>query len=143
MKFAYIDESGSTEEGDVFVMAGLLIDAYRLRKYTSRFDQELAAFLAKHAGAPNELKTTAFINGRGGWNTVSADDRKQFLTDMCALAAEVSSIYGFGMSFERFNAACTSGAYTMPCAGNYWALNGMFISGLIQKRCKGSPTTKD
>ena len=48
MKFAYIDESGSTDEGDVFVMSGLLIDAYRLRKYTSRFDQQLAVFLAKH-----------------------------------------------------------------------------------------------
>lgn len=142
MKFAYIDESGSTEEGDVFVMAGLLIDAYRLRKYTNRFDQELAAFLAKHPGAPNELKTKAFINGRGGWNTVSAEDRKQFLTDMCALAAEVSSIYGFGMSFERFNAACASGTYTTPCAGNYWALNGMFVSGLIQKKMQGKSNNK-
>ena len=142
MKFAYIDESGSTDEGDVFVMAGLLIDAYRLRKYTSRFDQELAAFLAKHPGAPNELKTKAFINGRGGWNTVSADDRKQFLTDMCVLAAEVSSIYGFGMSFERFYEACGSGNYTTPCAGNYWALNGMFVSGLIQKKMQGQSNNK-
>jgi hypothetical protein len=142
MKFAYIDESGSTEEGDVFVMAGLLIDAYRLRKYTCRFDQDLTAFMAKHPGAPNELKTKAFINGRGGWNKVAADDRKQFLTDTCALAAEVSSIYGFGMSFERFNAACASGAYTTPCASNYWALNGMFVSGLIQKKVQGKSNNK-
>lgn len=142
MKFAYIDESGSAEEGDVFVMAGLLIDAYRLRKYTTRFDQELAAFLAKHPGAPDELKTKAFINGRGGWSIVSPGDRKQFLTDMCALAAEVSSIYGFGMSFERFDTACASGTYTTPCAGNYWALNGMFVSGLIQKKMQGKPNNK-
>lgn len=142
MKFAYVDESGSTEEGDVFVMAGLLIDAYRLRKYTSRFDQELAAFLAKHPGAPNELKTKAFINGRGGWRDVSPDDRKQFFTDMCALAAEVSSIYGFGMSFERFNAACANGTYATPCAGNYWALIGMFVGGLIQKKMQGKSNNK-
>jgi hypothetical protein len=31
MKFAYVDETGSTDERDVFVMAGLLVDAYRLR----------------------------------------------------------------------------------------------------------------
>lgn len=142
MKFAYVDESGSNEEGDVFVMAGLLIDAYRLRKYTSRFDLELAAFLAKHPGAPTELKTKAFINGRGGWNTVAPDDRKQFLSDVCALAAEVSSIYGFGMSFDLFDTACASGAYTTPCARNYWALNGMFISGLIQKKMQGKPNNK-
>ena len=142
MKFAYIDESGSSEEGDVFVMAGLLIDAYRLPKYTSRFDQELAAFLVKHPGAPSELKTKAFINGRGGWKTVSADSRKQFLSDMCALAAEVSSIYGFGMSFERFKAACASGTYATPCATNYWALAGMFVSGLIQKTMQGKSNNK-
>ncbi len=142
MKFAYIDESGSTDEGDVFVMSGLLIDAYRLRKYTSRFDQQLAVFLAKHPGAPSELKTKAFINGRGGWNTISAEERKQFLTEMCVLATEVSSIYGFGMSFERFNAACASGDYTAPCAGNYWALSGMFVSGLIQKKMQGKSNNK-
>lgn len=142
MKFAYIDESGSTDEGDVFVMVGLLIDAYRLRKYTIRFDQQLSAFLAKHPSAPGELKTKAFINGRGGWNTVSADERKQFLADMCRLAAEVSSIFGFSMSFKRFNEACTSSNYTTPCAGNYWALSGMFISGLIQKKMQSKTNNK-
>ena len=59
MKFAYVDESGDVGEGDVFVMAGLLIDAYRLRKYTSQFDQALSAFLKKHPSAPKELKTKA------------------------------------------------------------------------------------
>ena len=41
MKFAYFDESGTlgVEGNDVFVMAGLLIDAYRLRKYTAEFDR--------------------------------------------------------------------------------------------------------
>lgn len=142
MKFAYIDESGSAGEGDVFVMAGLLIDAYRLRKYTSRFDQELATFLAKHPGAPSELKTKALINGRGGWNTVPPDDRKRFLSDMCSLAADVSSIYGLAISFERFNAVCGSGAHAMPCEANYWALSGMFVSGLIQKKMQGKSNNK-
>lgn len=30
---SYIDESGGTEEGDVLIMAGPLIDAYRLYKH--------------------------------------------------------------------------------------------------------------
>lgn len=140
MKFAYIDESGSAEEGDVFVMAGLLIDAYRLRKYTTRFDRQLAAFLGKHPSAPNELKTKAFINGRGGWSVVSAEDRKLFLTEVCELAAEVSSIYGFGMSFAGLHAARNT--YSTPCSGNYWALNGMFVSSLIQKKVQGKENNK-
>ena len=57
MKFAYIDESGDQDQGDVFVMAGLLIDAYRLRKYTAEFDTALTTFLSNHPSAPKELKT--------------------------------------------------------------------------------------
>lgn len=142
MKFAYVDESGNAEEGDVFVMAGLLIDAYRLRKYTSRFDQELSSFLAKHPSAPKELKTKAFINGKGGWSGIPPDDRKQFLAGMCDLASEVSKIYGFSMSFQAFEQACANNNYTLPCAKNYWALNGMFISGLTQKKMQGQSNNK-
>lgn len=142
MKFAYIDESGDAGEGDVFVMAGLLIDAYRLRKYTSQFDQALSAFLAKHPGAPKELKTKAFINGKGGWSAVAPDDRKQFLTDMCDLAVGVSKIYGFGMSFQAYSTACASGEYAIPGSKDYWPLNGMFISGLIQKKIQTQPNNK-
>jgi len=53
MKFTYVDESGGRDHTDVFVMVGLLIDAYRLRKYTSQFDTMIADFLAKHPGAPS------------------------------------------------------------------------------------------
>ena len=31
MKFVYVDEFGDQGQSDIFVMAGLLIDAYRLR----------------------------------------------------------------------------------------------------------------
>lgn len=142
MKFAYVDESGNAEEGDAFVMAGLLIDAYRLRKYTSSFDKSLSSFLSKHPSAPKELKTKAFINGKGGWSIVPSDERKKFLTDMCELASEVSKIYGFGMSFQAFDHVCADKNYTLPCGKNYWALNGMFISGLIQKKMQGQPNNK-
>ncbi len=66
MKFVYVDESGERDHTDVFVMAGVLIDAYRLRKHTANFDGMIKTFLAKHEGAPKELKTHAFINGDGG-----------------------------------------------------------------------------
>lgn len=32
MKFIYIDESGARDQGDVFVIAGLMVDAYKLQK---------------------------------------------------------------------------------------------------------------
>jgi hypothetical protein len=48
MKFSYVDESGDESQGDVFVMVGVLIDAYRLRKYTAKFDKMIVEFLARH-----------------------------------------------------------------------------------------------
>jgi hypothetical protein len=53
-----------------------LIDAYRLRKHTTSFDEMIKAFLAKHEGSPTELKTHAFINGDGGWSKINAGERK-------------------------------------------------------------------
>ena len=66
MKFIYVDESGAAGDSDVFVMCGLMVDAYKLRKKTADFDKMLADFLAKHPGSSTELKTSRFINGKGG-----------------------------------------------------------------------------
>ncbi|MGJ4890767.1 DUF3800 domain-containing protein [Bradyrhizobium sp. HKCCYLRH3099] len=66
MKFAYVDESGEQNHSSVFVMAGVLVDAYRLRKYTETFDEKLSVILAKHPGLRTELKTQRMINGEGG-----------------------------------------------------------------------------
>lgn len=142
MKFAYIDESGDQDQGDVFVMAGLLIDAYRLRKYTAEFDTALTTFLSNHPSAPKELKTKAFINGRGGWNKVLPDDRKQFLSDMCNIALECSKIVGLAISFKAFKESTEKGDYHLPCAGNYWALCGMFVAALIQKKVQNEKNNK-
>lgn len=88
MKFAYVDESGSSAEGDVFVMAGVLVDAYRLRKHSLKFAEMISTFLAQHPGLRKELKTKRMINGEGGWSAVDASERKQFLRDICDLAKE-------------------------------------------------------
>ena len=109
MKFIYVDESGEKEQGDVFVMAGLLIDAYRLRKYTAELDDLLTEFLAKHPGTQTELKTKAFINGAGGWRNVSPDERKEFLTKICEVATGCAKIFATAISFEGFAKACTDG----------------------------------
>ena len=101
MKFVYVDQSGEQDQGDVFVMAGVLIDAYRLRKYTAKFDKMITVFLAKHPGAPQELKTKAFINGVGGWSKVDPTERKIFLAEICGLVAECSKI--FAVAFRSNN----------------------------------------
>ena len=79
MKFIYIDESGSRDQGDVFVMCGLMVDAYKLRKKTEDFDRQLEALFAKHPGNRADFKTSRFINGKGGWREIVPVERKEFL----------------------------------------------------------------
>jgi hypothetical protein len=139
MKFAYVDESGGLDQGDVFIMAGVLVDAYRLRKYTATFDKMIVDFLAKHPDAPTELKTKAFISGSRGWSKVDATDRKKFLAAICDLVAECGKIFGVAFSFEAFKkAAGREDAFT----NSHWLSAAMFIAALVQKKMQDGPRNK-
>ncbi len=133
MKLAYVDESGDQGQSDVFVMAGILIDAYRLRKYTTKFDHMIGDFLAKHPGSPQELKTKAFINGDGGWSKIDPVERKDFLRQICDLIVDCATIYAVGFSFLRFDAASKAG-HGHPFGNNYWLGAALFVSAILQKR---------
>ena len=102
MKFIYVDESGARDQGDVFVMSGLMIDAYKLRKKTADFDAKLEAIFAQHPGTRGDLKTKRFINGAGAWTQVPAQQRKGFLREICELAvANGGKVYGLAVSVVR------------------------------------------
>lgn len=142
MKFIYIDESGSPGDGDVFVMCGLMVDAYKLRKKTADFDRMLDDLLKKHPGSGTELKTSRFINGKGGWSKIPAQERKDFLTDICRLAvANGGKLYGIALSFEAFNAAKAAG-HGHPFGDSYWLAGGMFATALVQKKMQGIKNSK-
>ncbi|WP_298865206.1 DUF3800 domain-containing protein [uncultured Sulfitobacter sp.] len=137
MKFIYVDESGARDQGDVFVMCGLMVDAYKLRKKTADFDAKLENLFARHPGARTELKTKRFINGAGAWRDIDAGERKQFLSEVCELAvANGGKVFGFGLSFEAFDAAVASG-HGHPFGNSYWIASAMFTSALVQKKMQG------
>jgi hypothetical protein len=141
MKFVYVDESGGQDQGDVFVMAGVLIDAYRLRKYTAKFDEMITAFLEKHPGAPQEIKTKPFINGTGGWSKVDAAERKAFLINVCDLVVECARVFATGISFRRFAEALNAG-HGHTFGKSYWLGSAMFVAALVQKRMLGENGNK-
>lgn len=134
MKFIYIDESGDRGQGDIFVMAGLMVDAYKLRKKTEAFDRKLSTLFALHPGDKEDLKTSRFINGKGGWGKVNPEQRKSFLRDFCTLAAESGGkIFCYPLSFSAFETATAAG-YAQPFGNNHWMASSMFIACLVQKR---------
>lgn len=140
MKFAYVDESGDREQSDVFVMAGLLIDAYRLRKHTIAFDAMIKEFLAKHPGAPTEIKTKALLNGAGGWSKVDAEDRKTFVSDIGDLAIGCTKIYPIAFSFQHFDKAM-KGGHGHPF-NTYGQATALFIASLVQQKMQDEDGNK-
>ncbi len=142
MKFIYVDESGSAGDGDVFIMCGLMVDAYKLRKKTADFDQKLGEFLEKHPGSGTELKTSRFINGKGGWSKISPQERKDFLTDVCRLAVgNGGKLFGIGISFAELEKAKAAG-HAHPFGDSYWLAGGMFTSALVQKKMQKERNSK-
>ena len=134
MKFIYVDESGARDQGDVFAMCGLMVDAYKLRKKTGDFDRRLETVFANHEGNRSDFKTSRFINGKGGWSSVDASKRKAFLKQVCELAAENGGkIFGISLSFAAFDAVAGNGL-CHPFNANYWLASAMFTACLVQKK---------
>jgi hypothetical protein len=142
MKFIYVDESGARDQGDVFVMCGLMVDAYKLRKKTEDFDRRMEALFALHPGNRADFKTSRFINGKGGWREIDPGERKAFLTQVCQLAVENGGkVYGIGLSFSAFDTAGSAG-HGQPFNTNYWLASAMFTSCLVQKKMQAIKNSK-
>lgn len=133
MKFIYVDESGDSTQSDVFVMVGLLVDAYRLRKYTAEFDSMIVDFLAKHPGSPKELKTKEVINGSGKWGRVDPAERKKFVMDVCDMACRCARLYPVALSIADFATQCESGEHAQPFK-SHWLGAALFIASLVQQK---------
>lgn len=142
MKFAYVDESGDSSQSDVFVMAAVLIDGVKLRKYTIEFDALLKDFLARHPKAPKELKTKALIQDSDKWSKVPADERKEFITQLIDLAVGCSRIFAYAISFKAFQAETADRDPPCPFAKSYWVSAAMYVTALIQKKNQKEPKNK-
>ncbi len=134
MKFIYLDESGGRDLGDIFIMCGLVVDAYKLRKKTEEFDLKIQGILTKYPGDLSELKTSRFINGKGRWSQICPDERKKFLRQICQLAiSNGGKIFGLGISFRNFDKTIEN-QLNQPFENNCWLASSMFICCLVQKK---------
>lgn len=132
MKFVYVDESGERNHSAVFVMCGLVIDAYRLRKKTEEFDQLLSSIHNQHPGDVTDFKTSKFMRGKGGWRFIEESERKIILRKICELAvSRGDKIIGLALSFPAMESAIKT--YVTPPKSHHWQLAAMFIASRIQK----------
>ncbi|MCY3621573.1 MAG: DUF3800 domain-containing protein [Gammaproteobacteria bacterium] len=144
MKFIYVDESGGRDQGDVFTMCGLMVDAYKLRKKTEDFDDMLQGMFEglPIQRPPRELKTKKFIEGNGPWKSIEANERKQFLTNVCRLAvANGGKVFGVALSFSEFDRAIGL-ELGQPTQGNHWLAAAIYTCCLVQKKMQGASGRK-
>ena len=144
MKFFYVDESGQTDQSDVFVMCGVMVDATKLRLRTHIFGEMIQDMLARYPGRRrSELKTSQFINGRGAWGKIPAVDRKEFLHDVCKLAvADGGKVFGIGLSFDAWRNALDRSTDFPAVNEDPWFLAAMFTTSLVQKKMQILPRNK-
>ena len=142
MKFAYIDESGDASHSDVFVMAGVLIDAYKLRKSTSDFDKKLNDLRGCHRSEPNDFKATWIINGKKGWEEIQFEERKKFIDEIVNLVVKVGKVYAFSMSIKCFDVTVENFKCLPKNQKKHWVACSMFISSLIQKKMQKVSASK-
>ena len=144
MKFFYVDESGQTDQSDVFVMCGVMVDATKLRLRTYVLDELIRKMLGRYPGRPrSELKTSQFINGRGAWGRISAVDRKDFLHEICKLAvADGGKVFGIGLSFDASDKALRRSTDFPAVNNDPWLLAAMFTMSLVQKKMQTLPRNK-
>lgn len=134
MKFLYADESGEQDHSNYFVMAGVMVDAVKLRKRTEDLDKLWRDLRAAHPEEPKEIKTSRMINGKGGWKKVDPDIRKNFILDVVSLATNNGGrVFCIPIDFERFNGV-DGAAYNLPFDKNKWTYSAMFLASLVQKK---------
>lgn len=135
MKFAYIDESGGEDQGDIFVMGGVLIDASRLRKRTSEFDEALDKMRKLHPSKTSEFKTKRFMRGKGGWRKIPLDTRNEFIQDVITLIKDTKvSVYAYALSLQSIRKINLQNFGSPPKdQKNYWFASAILLSSLIQK----------
>lgn len=142
MKFLYLDESGHGDNGGVFTMAGIMVDAYKLRKRTEEFDNLLKDLLDQHSGRRRDFKTSKFINGSGGWSKIDAQTRKDALRNICNLTTgKGAKIFCFAMDFNNFNSVLGEGLDN-PFEKSYWLASAMFIMCAVQKKMQAISSGK-
>ena len=134
MKFAYVDES---KKDDIFVMAGILIDATKLKKYTDEFDALLKDVLERIGRRkkcpPDELKTSLFIKGKRKWGVIDGEERQKILQGICDILKDSAKakIYAYCLSVSSFGKHSES---TLTSNKRHWHAAAMYIACLIQKK---------
>lgn len=140
MKFCYVDETGIDGASPVVVMAGVTVDAVRLRRANRQFDDLTSTFFASSGRAPSELKGRDLHRGRRTFDGVDPDLRHALIDDVCRMCDERGLRIALAALDLKRLASITgpSGAPTKPLA-----VGGLHVALQLQRMYQGKDKNKD
>jgi len=146
MKFCYADESGHDDGlSTVFVMAGVIVDAQRMRPTKEDWDGLLKA-LSNAIGRPvPELKTNNFYRGDGIWKGLTGAQRTSVIDQVIAwLTARKHKLTFAAIDKRKLDALTTDGWGPVgnPADWNPWKLGAIHLMLGLQKMHQGHEKNK-
>lgn len=141
MKFCYVDESGTGDQ-PVAVMAGVIIDAYRMRP-TKNDWVELLSHLADIVGREvEEFHTRDFYAGNGPWRGLRGEERKAVVTEVFAWYAARRHQIVYSVIHKRKYDALGDGHEFRDSIGSIWTTLGLHVTLALQKEHQTKPNNK-
>ena len=132
MKFCYLDESGTGDE-PFAVMAGVLVDAYRMRPTKEEWD-ELMAHLAGIVGREvKEFHTRDFYAGNSPWRDMKGPERASVLSAIFEWYAERRHQIVFSVIEKETHEAIAEEHPFVDSLETLWCTLGMHVALSLQK----------
>lgn len=134
MYFLYVDESGDASHTKYFVMTGILVNNFKLRKNSKDLNKIIREFLEKNPKREKEVKTSKIFNNKSSWGSVDFEIRKKFIDDICSLINDCASLYCIMIEFKKFK----DDIFEKNC----WLTAGMLLSANVQKKMQKKKKNK-
>ncbi len=132
MKFCYIDESGTGSE-PFAVMAGVVVDAHRMRPTKAEWDDLLTVLSAMRGRQIAEIHTRDFYAGNGPWRGMEGKQRSVITSAIVDwLAERKHSIVYCAVNKEKFASEFRNDARCED-VGSVWRFLGLHLVLALQK----------
>lgn len=142
MKLVYLDESGK-EEHDVSVVAGLVVDAYRVHSSRQEWLEVLQQMAVLAAKPVAEFHMVDVYNRAGEWADVSHENRGQAVSIVLAWLAKKRHRVVFSATLKaEFDARVRAGCTMTSDLGSRWLSQAFHVTLSINKQYKGLPNNK-
>lgn len=142
MKLAFLDESGTSNDG-VSVIAGVVIDAYRIHS-TRREWIDILDEMAKLAGKPVcEFHMRDVYGGRKEWGSAGPENRGKAIDRVLDwLSGKGHRIVFSATTRSAFDSRIASGCLLSRELGSRWVAEAFHIALAINKANKGMKSNK-